>query len=161
MKPTTTCFLFGPAYLPRKRRIHLAHTLMDDLEKLILEENCCAFRLCDSGSFSLVAGYTVLNLKEKYPDICLFFDFPVPPGPRRFLGGNARSLSALLLSCDYYRALSPLPFWGMKKAAMCAALSQCDFCMSYESFALFYPRRRFLERMCQKLCFLRFPSKTT
>ena len=149
-KTSASCLLLGPAFLSKKSRVRLAPALARELERLILEENCRAFRLCDGGSFSQLAGFTVLNLKEKYPEVCLFFDLPSSPVrkvPRRY-HSNLAALSALLASCDYFHFLAPVPYLGMKKAAVCYSIHPCDLCLSYDGFSFFYPRRRFARDAC-------------
>ena len=152
MTSQKTCLLFGPSHLSVKTRLRLAPMLKEQLRRMITEQNCRAFRLCDGGSFSRLAGYAVLNLKKQFPDLCLFFDLPAPPRfifPRHpRLNASLHALTPLLVCCDYYHYVSPVPYWGARKGAMCDAISESDLCLIYGDPDQRYPLQQFVSDAC-------------
>ena len=152
MTSQKTCFLFGPPHLPKGARHHLTQTLKAQLRRVITEQNCYAFRLCDGGTFSRLAGYTVLNLKKEFPEVCLFFDLPSPPRfifpkhPR--LNTSLHALTPLLVCCDYYHYVAAVPYIGARKGAICHAISQSDFCLMYPDW-----RPGYLNEFASDVCF--------
>lgn len=152
MVSSKTCLLFGPFHLSKKARRRIAPALEAQLRRMIAEQNCHAFRVCDGGSFARLAGYAVLNLKKQFPDICLFFDLPAPPRfifPRQpWLNASLHALTPLLVCSDYYHYVSPLPYWGARKGAICHAIPESDLCLLYGGPDLCYPLRRFVSEAC-------------
>lgn len=103
MDSSKTCFLFGPPHLPVSARLRLAPALKEQLRRIITEQNCRAFRLCDGGSFS------------RHP----------------WLNASLHALTPLLACCDYYHYVAAVPYIGARKGAICHAVSQSDFCLMY------------------------------
>ena len=52
--------------------------LVNHIEKLIVEEKVSEFWVGNYGSFDGLSAKAVRNLKEKYPDIVLMADMPIP-----------------------------------------------------------------------------------
>ncbi|MEY8382553.1 hypothetical protein AALG83_05210 [Christensenellaceae bacterium 44-20] len=147
-----TCLLFGPSHLSAKARLRLAPALKEQLRRMITEQNCRAFRLCDGGSFSRQAGYAVLSLKKEFPEVCLFFDLPSFPRyifPRYpWLNASLHALTPLLTACDYHHFVSSLSYIGVRKAAICHSISQSDLCLMYPDTRLGYHLCRFVSKAC-------------
>ena len=73
-----SCYFIGH----READEHLIPILIDNIQRLICEENVCYFYVGGYGGFDRVAGMAVKEVKKHHPDITLHLVLPYHPAER-------------------------------------------------------------------------------
>ncbi len=124
------CCFTGHRVLPAGKTDEIRCRLEDTLEDLI-GQGVSFFGCGGALGFDLLAGETVLKLREKHPHIKLIMVLPCRGQDNNWSDVQKRRYASLTSLCDKVRCLAPAYHPGCMRIRNQYLVNHADFCVAY------------------------------